>query len=1048
MAAGAYRAGLADFSGVDGSAAFVAGNAGVELTGIRGEALGGTFAGSAAIKVTSVTRGRRHEHAVEERGTAALSFENLDVQRIESAFPHNREFQVHFRGRASGTVGAEWTGTPGNALAEVAMAITPPAATAPGEVPVRAAVRGTYNGRTGGVNLQQFEMSTPSSDVRANGTLQSRASLHVTVSTSNVPELRAALADVGIDVVLPADVHGRLSFVGDVLGTALDPQINGHVMATDFDYLQEFTARGLLMQPAPAPAAPIPVHWDRITADLQYSSRAVSLRNATLQDGSGRVALNGSAGLEAGHVVPQSAIDGQARIENESAEHLATLIGMHYRYGGLLSGSLRLAGTAGNPAGAGSLHLEKAAFGREPVSIAADFAIREHEILFTNLTAARGAAQISGAFSWNLLSSAFSFKLTGAVANVGAIPELQNPRVSVAGKLAFTAQGSGTPAAPDINGNVHITNLVLNGESVGDFDAEMASRAGTMHVTASTTAPTAQLSIRGDVQLRGDLPAELTIAFPRLDFDPLLRAYLRGRLTGHSLAAGVAQLSGPLRSPEKLLLTANVDQFSVSVEKLNLRNASPLRFRVSKQTLVVDQFHITGSDTDFTATGSAALNGTGALNLSANGTIDLALVQTLDPNFTSAGRVTVSLRAQGTMAHPLLGGQVDVASASVSYSDLPNGLSAVNGTLRFNQNRLVIEKLTGQSGGGALTLGGYIAYSSGFSFAITGRAEAMRLRYPPGVSSIANVDLRWTGTPAASTVTGEVLVTRFTVSPQFDFTTYLERSVRPISQLDVSSALSNIRLDVHVASAPALQVSTSLAKLSGDLDLRLRGTVADPAVLGRVNILRGTVFFNGTNYQLQRGDITFANPATIQPVLNLEFTTRIAGYDINLSLDGPVERLHTMYRSDPPLPTTDIISLLAFRQCPTSAEFTCSPSAIEQAENYNPSVNPSFSETASNQILGEALNATLSNRVQRLFGISRVKISPEIATVIGNPSARITVEQQVSNNVTITYVTDVAQATQQVIQVEYNVNRNISIVAIRDQFGVLSFDVRLRHRKR
>jgi len=248
--------------------------------------------------------------------------------------------------------------------------------------------------------------------------------------------------------------------------------------------------------------------------------------------------------------------------------------------------------------------------------------------------------------------------------------------------------------------------------------------------------------------------------------------------------------------------------------------------------------------------------------------------------------------------------------------------------------------------------------------------------------------------------------------------------------------------------SPALQVSTSLAKVSGDIDLHIRGTLADPSILGRVNILHGTVYFNGTNYQVQRGDITFLNPTTIEPVLNLAFTTRIAGYDINLSLDGPVDRLHTTYRSDPPLPSSDIISLLAFRQCPTSATFTCSPSAVEQAENYSASASPSFTETASNQILGEALNATLSNRVQHLFGISRVKISPEVANTIGNPSARITVEQQVSNNVTVTYVTDVSQAEQQVIQVEYNINRNFSIVAVRDQFGVASFDVRIRRRKR
>jgi translocation and assembly module TamB len=62
--------------------------------------------------------------------------------------------------------------------------------------------------------------------------------------------------------------------------------------------------------------------------------------------------------------------------------------------------------------------------------------------------------------------------------------------------------------------------------------------------------------------------------------------------------------------------------------------------------------------------------------------------------------------------------------------------------------------------------------------------------------------------------------------------------------------------------------------------------------------------------------------------------------------------------------------------------------------------------------------------------------------------ARVTVDQRISNKITLTYITNVSQSAQQFVQFEYNVNRNVSIVAVRDQNGVLSFDVRLRQRKR
>ena len=40
------------------------------------------------------------------------------------------------------------------------------------------------------------------------------------------------------------------------------------------------------------------------------------------------------------------------------------------------------------------------------------------------------------------------------------------------------------------------------------------------------------------------------------------------------------------------------------------------------------------------------------------------------------------------------------------------------------------------------------------------------------------------------------------------------------------------------------------------------------------------------------------------------------------------------------------------------------------------------------------------------------------------------------------------QASQQIIQLEYNLTRNVSIVAVRDQHGVVSFDLRVRRRKK
>ncbi|HEY1273078.1 MAG TPA: translocation/assembly module TamB domain-containing protein, partial [Terriglobales bacterium] len=266
----------------------------------------------------------------------------------------------------------------------------------------------------------------------------------------------------------------------------------------------------------------------------------------------------------------------------------------------------------------------------------------------------------------------------------------------------------------------------------------------------------------------------------------------------------------------------------------------------------------------------------------------------------------------------------------------------------------------------------------------------------------------------------------------------LESTKQTLGPTQGNSLLNKIRLDVHVVTTPELQMQSSLAKLSGDADLRLRGTMARPTVIGHVHTMEGDVYFSGTKYSLERGEITFTGSG-MQPTLDLQATTRVRDYDITLGVNGTPDKLNFTYRSEPPLPTSDIVALLALgRTQSTSATLSGSSQGA-------------FSQEASNVILSQALNATLSNRAQRLFGISRIKVDPQGLNTETSPtrtSPAVTIEQQVSNNITLTYTTEVAQASQQVIQAEYNVTHNISILAVRDQNGVVSFDVRLRQRRK
>jgi translocation and assembly module TamB len=77
-----------------------------------------------------------------------------------------------------------------------------------------------------------------------------------------------------------------------------------------------------------------------------------------------------------------------------------------------------------------------------------------------------------------------------------------------------------------------------------------------------------------------------------------------------------------------------------------------------------------------------------------------------------------------------------------------------------------------------------------------------------------------------------------------------------------------------------------------------------------------------------------------------------------------------------------------------------------------------------------------------------VKIDPAFVGTLGNSSARITIQEQISKQITATFATNVNSTAQQLIQVQYDLTYTSSIVVTRDENGVFSVVYKLRRRYR
>jgi translocation and assembly module TamB len=211
----------------------------------------------------------------------------------------------------------------------------------------------------------------------------------------------------------------------------------------------------------------------------------------------------------------------------------------------------------------------------------------------------------------------------------------------------------------------------------------------------------------------------------------------------------------------------------------------------------------------------------------------------------------------------------------------------------------------------------------------------------------------------------------------------------------------------------------------------LQGTPNNPALLGRLNITEGDINFFGTKYTINQGSITFANPVTLEPVLNIDLETKVQGIDVTLTVSGPLTKLNVTPRSDPPMQYSEVLALLATGSAPSS-----DPTLAAARQN----APTSFTQLGASALIGQVVANPVSSQLQRFFGVSRLKIDPQLTGVENNPQARLTLEQQVIKNVTFTYITNIATANQVIVRIEWALNKNWSAVAVRDENGLFGLD--------
>lgn len=603
------------------------------------------------------------------------------------------------------------------------------------------------------------------------------------------------------------------------------------------------------------------------------------------------------------------------------------------------------------------------------------------------------------------------------------------------GKLAVGAVVEGTLERPEATVRVVGTQLELAGRPLGENGNPGTAQALLAWDGADLRATG---SLLGLVSFDGG--GRLDRAGADLTFD----------VSSHDLAA-LARVAAPQPVPDftgSFLGTLGFDaEFSrgawrgelrladlrLQYEGRQIANLEPVVVALGPERLTIESLYLSEAQTDselFVA-GTLGLGEEMPLDLNVQSTISAAWVELFAPQLDVGGAVDVLATVKGTLEAPVLNGQGEIRDARLVLPNFPHELEDIRGTLLFNRDSIELEQMSAEIGGGELRAVGRLEIpepGETLDYRLQVFAEDLSLRYPEGFLARGDADLTFSSTGNSRVVRGDVRLNRLFYVEDVELGTLeLLRGAFQRQRVEVAETdefLTTTQLNVRVTGQQpgALRVNNNVASLRGDLDLFVRGTLANPVLFGQVELEPGgRLIYADNEYEVERGLLTFNNYYRIDPVIDLVARTEVRNYGITLSLAGTLERLNAQFSSEEGLADLEILALLATGQeLPGEGRFTAPGERTE-------------SNVRASEILAGQAGSLISSRVGTLFGFDRFRIDPQPSPSGGAiGGVRLTVGKRISRDLFVTYTTNPSSSEEYVVRVEWQLSDRVLLVLTRD----------------
>ena len=984
-------------------------NGNLDVHGVEADLLGGHVTATATMQHLDAN----------SRASVHASVNTISLGAANGALRTARLGPMPIDAQISGTADAAWTGSVKNITARSDITLKGAlTGTQSATVPVDGEAHLNYDGRTATATLTDTSVHTPQTRVEINGTAGQKLNLKLQAHAADLTEvdaLAAAFQGIGAEPSAGDWSPRSINFAGAadmqllVAGTMNDPLIRG-----------QLAGRSLQVENT---------QWRSLELRIKASKSGISIQNGSLVNArQGYISFAVGSGLQNWHYLPSSPITLEVSSRDLAINQLLQLARLDYPISGNLSVDLSMHGSQLNPIGKGSVRLTRAnVYGQslQQLSIQSE---GNGDALTSSLDISLPAGSVKANLVLYPKRKGYDVQLNVPAVDLAQLKAVQDKNLGLAGELTANANGRGTIDDPQFALTVQVPQLNVRDASISGIKANINVANRQAHLDLDSEILQTSVQARATMNISDGHYTRATLDTKGMPIEGLLA--LRGPAKSNGPRGIVevhATAEGPLDDKNRMQVEIIIPTLKAEYQGLQIGNARPLHIHYANSIVALDPAEISGTDTTLRLQGQLPLQGTAPATLSAVGTVDMQLLRFFQHDLQSSGKLQIDVRAAGPTDHPTVQGQLRLENVSMMPADAPVGLQNLNGVLDVSHEQITITQLAGEAGGGQISARGTIEYRPQLQMNVALQAKNVRIRYQDAIRSVLGGDLNLVGTSQAANLNGRVLIESLSFTQNFDLATLAGQVQSGPESAPSEGAANKIKLDIAVQTARDLDLTSSAVSLQGQANLHVVGTAADPVIVGRTEFTAGDIFLMNKRYQIERGIIQFSNPNRTEPVLNLLLTTTISQYNLSLTFRGPLDKMQTSYVSDPPLPTADIINLIARGQ--TTQQVAASPSNL-----------------GASSLLAQGAASQVSGGVQKLAGLSSLSIDPTLGGNNSDPGARIAMQKRVTNNFLFTFATDVTSTQRELIQGEYQFNKRWSTSVTRDENGGFAVDGKFHKR--